>query len=50
VTKGGEDPLLSGEENCSEPIEPNALEVSRAFTRRLSDTACVVRVTTYAPA
>lgn len=43
VTKNGEDPLLSEEENCSEPIEvPNALEVNHAVTRRMSHLFCVV--------
>ncbi|KAM7207379.1 Protein kinase-like domain containing protein [Naviculisporaceae sp. PSN 640] len=44
VTKEGEDPLLSAEENCSEPVEPpNALEVNHAFTRRMSHLLCVMR-------
>ncbi|KAJ4359304.1 hypothetical protein N0V85_009455, partial [Neurospora sp. IMI 360204] len=44
VTKNGEDPLLSEEENCSEPIEvPNALEVNHAVTRRMSHLFCVMR-------
>lgn len=43
VTKEGADPLLSAEENCSEPVEPpNELEVSHAFTRRMSHLLCVV--------
>lgn len=43
VTKNGEDPLLSEEENCSEPIEvPNALELNHAVTRRMSHLFCVV--------
>jgi len=47
VTKGGDDPLLSAEENCSEPVEiPNALEVNHAFTRRMSHLLCVVRILT----
>ncbi|KAF3770547.1 hypothetical protein M406DRAFT_87404 [Cryphonectria parasitica EP155] len=44
VTKEGADPLLSTEENCSEPVEPpNELEVSHAFTRRMSHLLCVMR-------
>ncbi|KAK3505146.1 kinase-like domain-containing protein [Neurospora crassa] len=44
VTKNGQDPLLSEEENCSEPIEvPNALEVNHAVTRRMSHLFCVMR-------
>ncbi|KAK3401153.1 kinase-like domain-containing protein [Sordaria brevicollis] len=44
VTKNGEDPLLSEEENCSEPIEvPNALEVNHAVTRRMSHLFCVMK-------
>ncbi|KAM7213364.1 Calcium/calmodulin-dependent protein kinase [Rhypophila decipiens] len=44
VTKGGEDPLLSAEENCFDHIEPpNALEVNHAFTRRMSHLICVMR-------
>ncbi|KAK0722971.1 kinase-like domain-containing protein [Lasiosphaeria miniovina] len=44
VTKGGEDPLLSAEENCSDPVDlPNALEVNHAFTRRMSHLLCVVK-------
>lgn len=43
VTRGGDDPLLTAEENCSEPIDlPNALEVNHAFTRRMSHLLCVV--------
>lgn len=43
MTKGGEDPLLSSEENCTEPVDlPNALEVNHAFTRRMSHLLCVV--------
>ena len=43
MTKNGQDPLLSEEENCSEPIEiPNALEVNHAVTRRMSHLFCVV--------
>ncbi|KAK1773603.1 kinase-like domain-containing protein [Copromyces sp. CBS 386.78] len=44
VTKNGQDPLLSEEENCSEPIEvPNALEVNHAVTRRMSHLFCVMK-------
>ncbi|KAJ9152011.1 CAMKK/META protein kinase [Pleurostoma richardsiae] len=44
VTKGGTDPLLSEEENCSDRIEPpNALEVNHAFTRRMSHLLCVMK-------
>lgn len=43
VTKGGTDPLLSAEENCSDPVEPNPLELNHAFTRRMSHLICVVR-------
>ncbi|ROW12810.1 hypothetical protein VMCG_00780 [Cytospora schulzeri] len=44
VTKEGTDPLLSAEENCSDPIDPpNELEVSHAFTRRMSHLLCVMR-------
>lgn len=44
VTKEGTDPLLSAEENCSDPIgPPNELEVSHAFTRRMSHLLCVMR-------
>ncbi|KAK3375482.1 kinase-like domain-containing protein [Podospora didyma] len=44
VTKGGDDPLLSAEENCSDPVEvPNALEVNHAFTRRMSHLLCVMK-------
>lgn len=46
MTKGGEDPLLSAEDNCAEPIGmPNALEVNHAFTRRISHLFCVVSAT-----
>jgi [calcium/calmodulin-dependent protein kinase] kinase len=45
VTKGGTDPLLSAEENCSEPVElPNSLELNHAFTRRMTHLICVVSV------
>ncbi|OTB04947.1 hypothetical protein M426DRAFT_57737, partial [Hypoxylon sp. CI-4A] len=44
VTKGGTDPLLSEEENCSEPVgAPNALEVNHAFTRKMDHLACVLK-------
>ncbi|KAI1374697.1 Pkinase-domain-containing protein [Hypoxylon crocopeplum] len=44
VTKGGSDPLLSEEENCSDKLEPpNALEVNHAFTRKMDHLICVMR-------
>ncbi|KAK1245166.1 hypothetical protein MKX08_004795 [Trichoderma sp. CBMAI-0020] len=44
VTKEGTDPLLSAEENCSDPIEPpNELELSRAFTRKMNHLLCVMK-------
>ncbi|KAL2128060.1 hypothetical protein VTI74DRAFT_9776 [Chaetomium olivicolor] len=44
VTKGGTDPLLSADENCSEPVEaPNPLELNHAFTRRMSHLICVMK-------
>ncbi|KAK0630703.1 kinase-like domain-containing protein [Bombardia bombarda] len=44
VTKGGEDPLLSAEENCSDAVEaPNALELNHAFTRKMSNLVCVIK-------
>ncbi|KAJ4424171.1 hypothetical protein N0V82_001219 [Gnomoniopsis sp. IMI 355080] len=44
VTKEGADPLLDAEENCSDPVEPpNELEVSHAFTRRMTHLLCVMR-------
>ncbi|KAK4135403.1 kinase-like protein [Trichocladium antarcticum] len=43
VTKGGTDPLLSAEENCSDPVEPNPLELNHAFTRRMSHLICVMK-------
>ncbi|KAK4106088.1 kinase-like protein [Parathielavia hyrcaniae] len=44
VTKGGTDPLLSAEENCSEPVElPNPLELNHAFTRRMTHLICVMK-------
>ncbi len=43
MTKGGTDPLLSTEENCSDPVElPNPLELNHAFTRKMSHLICVV--------
>jgi [calcium/calmodulin-dependent protein kinase] kinase len=43
VTKGGTDPLLSTEENCSDPVDPpNSLELNHAFTRKMSHLICVV--------
>ncbi len=43
VTKGETDPLLSTEENCSDPVElPNPLELNHAFTRKMSHLICVV--------
>ncbi|KLU89049.1 CAMKK/META protein kinase [Magnaporthiopsis poae ATCC 64411] len=44
VTKKGCDPLLSAEENCAVIVEPpNDLEVSHAFTRRMSHLLCVMK-------
>ncbi|KAK4190414.1 putative calcium/calmodulin-dependent protein kinase [Podospora australis] len=44
VTKDGKDPLLSAEENCSDPVDdPNPLEVNHAFTRRMSHLVCVMK-------
>ncbi|KAK3357664.1 kinase-like domain-containing protein [Lasiosphaeria hispida] len=44
VTRGGEDPLLSADENCTDPVDlPNALEVNHAFTRRMSHLLCVMK-------
>ncbi|KAK0622933.1 kinase-like domain-containing protein [Immersiella caudata] len=44
VTKGGADPLLSPDENCTDPLDlPNALEVNHAFTRKMSHLLCVMR-------
>ncbi|SPQ22792.1 a62bff01-bc79-412d-9548-1b24fbeca487 [Thermothielavioides terrestris] len=44
VTKGGTDPLLSAEENCSDVVEPpNPLELNHAFTRRMSHLVCVMK-------
>jgi [calcium/calmodulin-dependent protein kinase] kinase len=43
VTRGATDPLLSAEENCSDPVDPpNPLELNHAFTRRMSHLICVV--------
>ncbi|KAL2145112.1 hypothetical protein VTI28DRAFT_7862 [Corynascus sepedonium] len=44
VTKGGTDPLLSAEENCSDPVDPpNPLELNHAFTRRMTNLICVMK-------
>ncbi|KAI0191203.1 CAMKK/META protein kinase [Xylaria flabelliformis] len=44
VTKNGDDPLLSEEENCSDMVEtPNELEVNHAFTRKMDHLICVMR-------
>lgn len=44
MTKEGADPLLDAEENCSDLVEPpNELEVSHAFTRRMTHLLCVMR-------
>ncbi|KAI1107983.1 kinase-like domain-containing protein [Nemania sp. NC0429] len=44
VTKNGDDPLLSEEENCSNMVEtPNELEVNHAFTRKMDHLICVLR-------
>ncbi|KAF6813368.1 CAMKK/META protein kinase [Colletotrichum musicola] len=44
VTKGGADPLLSKEDNCSVLIEPpNELELNRAFTRKMNHLLCVMK-------
>ncbi|KAI0180819.1 Pkinase-domain-containing protein [Hypoxylon sp. FL1284] len=44
VTKGGTDPLLSEEENCSDQVEPpNALEVNHAFTRKMDHLVYIMR-------
>ncbi|KAI1751464.1 kinase-like domain-containing protein [Xylaria castorea] len=44
VTKNGDDPLLSYEENCSDMVEtPNELEVNHAFTRKMDHLICVMR-------
>ncbi|KAK3940487.1 Pkinase-domain-containing protein [Diplogelasinospora grovesii] len=47
VTKGGEDPLLSFEENCSDPVDAaNALEVNHALTRKMTHLVCVMKAVT----
>ncbi|KAL1912228.1 hypothetical protein Sste5344_002061 [Sporothrix stenoceras] len=44
VTLKGEDPLLSKEENCANPIEPpNALELNHAFTQKMGHLLCVLK-------
>ncbi|KAK3997301.1 putative calcium/calmodulin-dependent protein kinase [Cladorrhinum sp. PSN332] len=44
VTGGGEDPLFSTEENCSDPVDlPNPLEINHAFTRQMSHLICVMK-------
>ncbi|KAI1812041.1 Pkinase-domain-containing protein [Poronia punctata] len=44
VTKNGTDPLLSEQENCSNPVEePNELEMNHAFTRRMGHLVHVIR-------
>ncbi|KAI0866848.1 kinase-like domain-containing protein [Xylaria cubensis] len=44
VTKNGDDPLLSEEENCSDMVEtPNELEVNHAFTQKMNHLICVMR-------
>lgn len=43
VTRGGEDPMMSAEENCADPVDmPNDLEVNHAFTRKIDHLFCVV--------
>ncbi|KAI0128802.1 CAMKK/META protein kinase [Xylariales sp. AK1849] len=43
VTKSGDDPLLSEEENCSNMVDPpNELEVNHAFTRKMSHMLAVM--------
>jgi hypothetical protein len=50
VTKGGTDTLLPPDENCATLIEaPNALEVSRAFTRKMNHLLCVVSIQYHQP-
>lgn len=47
VTRGGTDPLLDAEENCSELVDaPNELEVSHAFTRKMGHLLCVMKAIT----
>ncbi|KAI1879464.1 hypothetical protein JX265_002418 [Neoarthrinium moseri] len=44
VTKGGDDPLLSEESNCSQLVEPpNELEVNHAFTRKMDHIMTVMK-------
>ncbi|OIW33417.1 Pkinase-domain-containing protein [Coniochaeta ligniaria NRRL 30616] len=44
VTRGGEDPMMSAEENCADPVDmPNALEVNHAFTRKIDHLFCVMK-------
>ncbi|KAI0166144.1 Pkinase-domain-containing protein [Xylariaceae sp. FL1272] len=44
VTGNGSDPLLSEEENCSDPVEtPNELEVNHAFTQKMDHLIYVLR-------
>ncbi|KAK4239972.1 kinase-like domain-containing protein [Achaetomium macrosporum] len=44
VTKRGTDPLLSAEENCSDPVDlPNPLELNHAFTRKMSHLIYVMK-------
>ncbi|KAK5663965.1 hypothetical protein OQA88_177 [Cercophora sp. LCS_1] len=44
VTRDGQDPLLSAEENCTDPVDlPNALEVNHAFTRKMTHLLCVMK-------
>ncbi|KAL0930902.1 CAMKK/META protein kinase [Colletotrichum truncatum] len=44
VTKGGDDPLLSKQDNCAVLIEPpNELELNRAFTRKMNHLLCVMK-------
>ncbi|KAI1268358.1 Pkinase-domain-containing protein [Xylariaceae sp. FL1019] len=44
VTRNGSDPLLSEEENCSDPVEtPNELEVNHAFTQKMDHLIYVLR-------
>ncbi|CAK7263962.1 hypothetical protein SEPCBS119000_000747 [Sporothrix epigloea] len=44
VTMKGEDPLLSKEENCANPVEPpNALELNHAFTQKMGHLLCVLK-------
>ncbi|KAI1131480.1 kinase-like domain-containing protein [Nemania abortiva] len=44
VTRNGDDPLLSEEENCSDMVEtPSELELNHAFTRKMDHLICVLR-------